>query len=65
MTSLGILLLFIVAALLVLAAAGWGTFLLLVQLGVIVKEAGKGQHSDSYDYSLSQGREVGRNDQQQ
>ena len=57
-------LLLIVAACVVLGAIGWGVFLVLVQLGVIVQEAGKPAHQDSYDYSLKQGREVGREEDQ-
>lgn len=48
----------LVFGLLALVGVGWGVFLLLVQLGVIVKEVQKPQHVDSFDYSLSQGREV-------
>jgi hypothetical protein len=48
----------LVFGLLAVAGIGWGVFLLLVQLGVIVKEVQKPQHVDSFDYSLSQGREV-------
>jgi|GEM_PF-698055 hypothetical protein len=48
----------LVFGLLALVGIGWGIFLLLVQLGVIVKEAQKPQHVDTFDYSLSQGREV-------
>lgn len=52
------LLCMLVMGLLLVVGIGWGGFLLLVQLGVIVKEVQKPQHSDSFDYSLSQGREV-------
>ncbi len=64
MVSLAVFLCLAVAGLLLLVAIGWGGFLLLVQLGVIVREAGKPQHVDTHDYSLKQGREVGREEQQ-
>jgi hypothetical protein len=62
--SLMLILMLVIGGLLLVAALGWGVFLLLVQLGVIVKEAGKPQHADTYDYTLKQGREVGGNDNQ-
>lgn len=63
MVSLAVILCLVVAGALLLAGIGWGGFLLLVQLGVIVREAGKPQHVDTLDYSLKQGREVGREEE--
>ena len=54
--------LLVVAAILVLMIVGWGALLLLIQLGVIVKESSKPVHTDTSNYSLQQGREVGRED---
>ena len=52
--------LLVIAALFVLAVVGWGTVMLLIQLGVIVKEADRPAHIDNSNYSLEQGQEVGR-----
>jgi hypothetical protein len=65
MMSVFLILLLVLGGLLLLAALSWGGFLLLVQLGVIVHEAGKPMHLDSANYSLKQGREVGRDEEQQ
>ena len=54
--------LFLIVALLLLMIVGWGALLLLIQLGVIVKESSKPVHTDTSNYSLQQGREVGRED---
>lgn len=41
---------------------GFSLFMLLVKLGVIVREARRPPHIDTGDYRLSQGRDVGRDD---
>ncbi|MCU0490788.1 MAG: hypothetical protein MUD01_04340 [Chloroflexaceae bacterium] len=67
MTTLPMLLLIVIgaiAALLFLALIGWGGFWLLVQLGVIVREARRPPHQDTGSYSLSQGHEVGRDERE-
>ena len=57
MLSLSLILLAL-CALVALAAIGLGTFLVLVKLGVIVREASRPTYQDFGDYSLDQGREV-------
>jgi hypothetical protein len=54
-----LLALMILAGLLLLSAVGWGTFWILIQLGVIVQKAAEPPTTDTNDYSLSQGRDVG------
>ena len=41
---------------------GWGLFVLLIQLGVIVRKAREPQHIDSGVYELRQGRDIGADD---
>jgi hypothetical protein len=41
---------------------GFGLFILLVKIGVIVREAQRPPHTDAGDYRLSQGRDVGRDE---
>lgn len=53
-------LLIVLAVMLMLIIFGWGLFFLLVQLGVIVNQAAKPPHSDTGDYHLSQGRDIGK-----
>lgn len=54
-------LLVVLAVILAIVSIGFGTFWVLLQLGVIVQEAAKPPHIDtSNDYKLSQGREVGK-----
>lgn len=55
-------LLLIVGGLLLLGMLGFGLFMLLVQLGVIVKKAGEPPYQDMSDYSLQQGREIGKDE---
>jgi hypothetical protein len=55
-----VLILIILGGLALLASIGFGVFMLLVQLGVIVKKAGEPVHTDQGGYSLDQGREVGK-----
>lgn len=55
-----VLVLFCAVAL--IALFGWGAFLLLVQLGVIFKKASEPPYKDHSDYSLSQGRDVGKDE---
>jgi hypothetical protein len=50
--------LLIVCGLVALAVIGVGGFLVLVKLGVIVREASRPAYQDHGDYSLDQGREV-------
>jgi hypothetical protein len=45
-------------ALIVLIAIGAGVFVVLLKLGVIVREASRPAVQDFGDYSLDQGREV-------
>ncbi len=61
--GIGLIILIIIGALLLLSIAGWGLFWLLVQLGVIVNEARKPAYTDTSDYSLKQGRDVGKDEQ--
>lgn len=48
--------------LLVLSLVGFSTFWILVQLGVIVQKAVEPPTSDTNDYSLNQGRDIGKNE---
>ncbi|MFP4437302.1 MAG: hypothetical protein ACLFVO_08635 [Chloroflexaceae bacterium] len=61
--GVGTLLLIAIAGLVLLGLLGWGFFLLLVQLGVIVNEARKPAYRDTGNYSLSQGHDVGKEEQ--
>jgi hypothetical protein len=45
-----------------LGLLGFGLFILLVKIGVIVREAQRPPHIDAGDYRLSQGRDVGRDE---
>ena len=54
-----LMLLFVLAGLLVLSLLGWGLFWFLVQSGVIVQKALEPPTTDTNDYSLGQGRDVG------
>lgn len=47
-----------ICAIIVLAVIGVGGFFLLVQLGVIVREAARPPTQDYGSYSMDQGREV-------
>jgi sulfite exporter TauE/SafE len=53
-------LLIVLGVILAIISLGLGTFWVLLQLGVIVNEASKPTYSDTNDYRLSQGREVGK-----
>lgn len=57
MASLSLLLVFL-CAIAALAVIGVGGFLVLVKLGVIVREAGRPTYQDYGNYTLNQGREV-------
>ena len=57
MASLSLALL-ILCGLAALAVIGVGGFLVLLKLGVIVREASRPTYQDHGDYSLDQGREV-------
>jgi hypothetical protein len=50
--------LILVCACVVLAVLGVGGFLVLLKLGVIVREASRPTYQDQSNYSLDQGREV-------
>jgi hypothetical protein len=50
--------LLILCGLVALAVIGVGGFLVLLKLGVIVREASRPIYQDQGDYSLDQGREV-------
>jgi hypothetical protein len=53
-------LLIVLAVILGIISLGFGVFWVLIQLGVIVNEASKPTYSDTNNYSLNQGREVGK-----
>ena len=55
----------IVCALVVLALLGVGSFLVLLKLGVIVREASRSAYQDHSSYTLDQGREVRPEEEQQ
>jgi hypothetical protein len=55
-----LLILMILAGLLLISAVGFGTFWVLVQLGVIVQKAAEPPTTDTNNYSLGQGRDVGK-----
>ena len=57
MISLSIILLAL-CALIALVAIGAGTFVVLLKLGVIVREASRPTYQDTRDFPLEQGREV-------
>ncbi|HEU5102689.1 MAG TPA: hypothetical protein VFU22_26875 [Roseiflexaceae bacterium] len=57
MISLSLILLAL-CALIALVAIGAGTFVVLLKLGVIVREASRPTYQDTRDYSLDQGREI-------
>jgi hypothetical protein len=57
---MGLLLLMILAGILLLISIGFGTFWVLIQLGVIVQKAAEPPTTDTNNYSLSQGRDVGK-----
>ncbi len=52
------LVLAIICALLAIVVLGVGGFIVLLKLGVIVREARRPTHQDYGNYSLDQGREV-------
>ncbi|MEI6777756.1 MAG: hypothetical protein WCK70_12725 [Chloroflexales bacterium] len=54
-----LLLLMILGGILLLISIGFGTFWVLVQLGVIVQKAVEPPTTDTNNYSLHQGRDVG------
>ena len=64
MTSLS-LVFAIICALVVLAVLGVGGFLVLLKLGVIVREASRPAYQDRGNYTLDQGREVRPEEEQQ
>ena len=57
MTTLTLLLL-VLCAIGLVVILGVGGFLVLVKLGVIVREASRPAYQDSGDYRIDQGREV-------
>lgn len=54
------LVLLLLCGVVLIGVLGWGGFLLLVQLGVIVQKAQEPPHTDMGGYSLEQGRDVGK-----
>jgi hypothetical protein len=56
---MGLLLLMILGGVLLLISVGFGTFWVLIQLGVIVQKAAEPPTTDTNNYSLHQGRDVG------
>jgi hypothetical protein len=50
--------LIIICAIVALSVIGIGGFIVLLKLGVIVREASKPTYLDSGDYSIGQGREM-------
>ena len=57
MTTLSLVLL-VLCAIGLVATLGVGGFLVLVKLGVIVREAARPAYQDSGDYRIDQGRDV-------
>jgi hypothetical protein len=57
MTTLSLLLL-VLCMIGLLVVLGVGAFLVLVKLGVIVREASRPTYQDSGDYRIDQGRDV-------
>jgi hypothetical protein len=57
-----LLTLMILGGILLLSAVGWGTFWVLIQLGVIVQKAAEPPTTDTNNYSLGQGRDVGNSE---
>lgn len=57
MTTL-VLVMLVFCAIVAAVALGVGGFMLLVKLGVIVREAQRPPYQDAGDYRISQGREV-------
>jgi hypothetical protein len=57
--SIGLLFLTVIVGLVLLGLLGWGIFLLLVQLGVIVNKAREPAYHDTGDYTIKQGHDVG------
>ena len=53
-----------VCGLIVVAMLGFGGFLVLLKLGIIVREASRPAYQDQSSYSLDQGREVRPEEQQ-
>jgi hypothetical protein len=56
--TLPTLLLLIVCAIAILAVLGVSIFLVLIKLGIIVREASRPAYQDAGDYGLDQGREI-------
>jgi hypothetical protein len=59
------LLFVIVCAVVAVAVLGVGGFVVLLKLGVIVREASRPAYQDHGNYSLDQGREVRPEEEQQ
>ena len=57
MTTLSLLMV-VFCAIGLLVVLGVGCFIVLVKLGVIVREAGRPAYQDSGEYRIDQGREV-------
>jgi hypothetical protein len=54
--------LIVIAGILLLVMAGFGTFWLLVQLGVIAQKAMEPPTTDNGTYGLEQGRDIGKSE---
>lgn len=52
----------LICGLILLGFFGWGLFVLLLQIGVIVRAAQKPPHIDAGNYDLRQGRDVGKDE---
>jgi len=57
--------LLIICAVVALAVLGVGGFIVLLKMGVIVREASRPTYADRGSYSLEQGREVRPEEEQQ
>ena len=64
MLGLSSLVFLVLCGLIVVAVLGLGGFLVLLKLGIIVREASRPAYQDQGGYSLDQGREVRPEEQQ-
>ncbi len=58
-------LLLLLCGVVLLVVFGWWLFIMLLQIGVIVRAARQPPHIDAGDYSLKQGRDVGADERRQ
>jgi hypothetical protein len=61
----GSFVLFLICAIVAVAVLGFGGFIVLLKLGIIVREASRPTLQDRGSYSLDQGREVRPEEEQQ